>query len=71
MEHNEHVNFVCTFFMLSSVTHLYNDTTCLILSTLEFVMLADPLLSSLTDEEGEMDSMDELPQHKVTDYRSV
>ena len=23
------------------------------------------------DEEGEMDSMDELPQHKVTDYKSV
>ena len=38
----------------------------------EFITLADPSLSLLTgEEEGEMDSLEDLPQHKVTDYRSV
>lgn len=38
----------------------------------EFITLADPSLSLLTgEEEGEMDSIEEIPQHKVTDYRSV
>ncbi len=38
----------------------------------EFIALADPKLSVFTEDEGSME-MDvlELPQHKITDFRSV
>ena len=37
----------------------------------EFVALTDPKLSIFTGEEEEMDSYDERPTHKITQFRCV